>query len=164
MKNKEADLAKPSGMAETVNIRPKPQPQPQPQPSPTNSPQNFKEERALTAAGEYFRLFKQYRGFRPVAENVESGADGTTRIKIRGFAEVVIGSMGGWAMTDVKSYPEGNDYEPARRLGWPGGRGWAAKIACIFADFYAQKRGPVERPPYFRLSPAAYLRESSKKK
>ena len=156
MKNKEADLAKPSGMAETVDIRSNPRP--------ANSPQNPKEVRVLTAAEEYFRLFEQYRGFRPVAENVEAGSDGTTRIKIRGCPEVIIGSKGGWAMPDVKSYPEGNDYEPARRLGWPGGRGWAAKIACIFADFYAQKRGPGERPPYFRLSPADYLRESSKKK
>jgi hypothetical protein len=115
----------------------------------------------MTAAEEYFRLFEQYRGFRPVAEKVETGADGITRIKISGFAEVDIGRNGGWSMPDVKSYPEGNDYEPARRLGWPGDRGCASKIACIFADYYAQDRG--QGPPYFRFSPADYLRKFPKR-
>jgi len=49
------------------------------------------------AAEEYFRLFEQYRGFRPVAEKVETGADGITRIKIKGFTEVDIGRNGGWS-------------------------------------------------------------------
>jgi large subunit ribosomal protein L30 len=109
-------------------------------------------------AKEYFDLFEQYRGFRPSAE-VQHGADGTSRIKIEGFAEVIIGSGGGWAMPDVKTYPEGTAYEPAVRLGWPSGRGMASKIACIFADYYARQRGPGEKPPYFLLSPADCLRD-----
>jgi len=103
-------------------------------------------------AEQYFSLYEQYRGERPSGKVEVVEQDEITRIKAEGHAEVTIGRNNGWALA-AKSYPEGNDYEPARRLGWPGGRGWPAKIACIFADYYA--RG--EKPPYLSQSPAQFL-------
>jgi hypothetical protein len=63
-------------------------------------------------------------------------------------------------MPYVNTYPEGDKYEPAVRLGWRSGRGAAAVMACIFADFYAKPPLRGEKAPYLLVSPEEYLRTS----
>jgi hypothetical protein len=110
-------------------------------------------------AKEFFDLFEQVRGYRPRAK-VERDAYGNTRIRMDGFADVIISVHGRWDMDEsqVRSFREGDEYEYAVKSGWPRGHGMASKVACIFADFYLhKKRG--EKPPYFLLSHGDYLRQ-----
>jgi len=124
----------------------------------------------LEQAQRYLNLFEQYRGFKPREGNIDVDAQGTTTLRIPGFAEVKLhrGDKGKWEMPTVKTYAEGPrsvpGYKTPAGLGWPTERGMPSKIACIFADWYAKKRERGEKPPYFLCSPAEYLEKYPKKR
>jgi endonuclease III len=109
----------------------------------------------MTSVENYLREFQQYRGFRPDA-TITTDAYGAAHIQIPGFAEVTISRDGRCDMPKIKSFPEGGDYVTQAKPGWPTERGAAAKMACIFADFY-RNRERGDKPPYFLFTPGEWL-------
>lgn len=116
---------------------------------------------ATESVDDFFREFERYRGFRPIYQ-VDTDRFGIAHIRISRFPEITISPKGRCDMPTVPSFPEGKDYAPAVALGWPSGRGKAAEIACIFADFF-DRRSSREKPPYFMYTPAEWLRKHAGK-